>query len=52
MPGKDGLSFSQDLITRKLGSKIVFVTAYDHYAIKAIKNQFSTTFLNQLTVRN
>jgi two-component system, LytTR family, response regulator len=39
MPGKDGFAFIQELpVTLKI-NKIVFVTAYDHYAIKAIKNQ-------------
>lgn len=39
MPGKDGFSFIQDLPERYRMHKIVFVTAYDQYAIKAIKNQ-------------
>jgi two-component system, LytTR family, response regulator len=39
MPGKDGFSFIQDLPDSYKKYKIVFVTAYDQYAIKAIKNQ-------------
>jgi two-component system LytT family response regulator len=39
MPGKDGFEFIQDLPQNIRISKIVFVTAYDQYAIKAIKNQ-------------
>ena len=39
MPGKDGFAFIQDLPQRNKMHKIVFVTAYDQFAIKAIKNQ-------------
>jgi DNA-binding LytR/AlgR family response regulator len=39
MPGKDGFEFIQDLPQNLRINKIVFVTAYDQYAIKAIKNQ-------------
>jgi DNA-binding LytR/AlgR family response regulator len=39
MPGKDGFSFIQDLPESYKKYKIVFVTAYDQYAIQAIKNQ-------------
>jgi DNA-binding LytR/AlgR family response regulator len=39
MPGKDGFEFIQDLPQKYNIYKIVFVTAYDQYAIKAIKNQ-------------
>lgn len=39
MPGKDGFAFIQDLPDKYKVDKIVFVTAYDQYAIKAIKNQ-------------
>jgi len=39
MPGKDGFAFIQDLPEGYKIQKIVFVTAYDQYAIKAIKNQ-------------
>jgi two-component system LytT family response regulator len=39
MPGKDGFAFIQDLPKKYNIYKIVFVTAYDQYAIKAIKNQ-------------
>lgn len=39
MPGKDGFAFIQDLPKGYRLKKIVFVTAYDQYAIKAIKNQ-------------
>ena len=39
MPGKDGFLFIQDLPKKYRVTKIVFVTAYDQYAIEAIKNQ-------------
>jgi two-component system, LytTR family, response regulator len=39
MPGKDGFSFIQELPQGYKLQKIVFVTAYDQYAIRAIKNQ-------------
>jgi two-component system, LytTR family, response regulator len=39
MPGKDGFAFIQDLPESFMLDRIVFVTAYDQYAIKAIKNQ-------------
>jgi two-component system LytT family response regulator len=39
MPGKDGFTFIQDMPVKHTIRKIVFVTAYDQYAIKAIKNQ-------------
>jgi two-component system, LytTR family, response regulator len=39
MPGKDGFAFIQELPADYNTHKIVFVTAYDQYAIKAIKNQ-------------
>ncbi len=39
MPGKDGFAFMQDLPPGYRNQKIVFVTAYDQYAIKAIKNR-------------
>jgi two-component system, LytTR family, response regulator len=39
MPGKDGFAFIQDLPPGYNTQKIVFVTAYDQYAIQAIKNQ-------------
>jgi two-component system, LytTR family, response regulator len=39
MPGKDGFSFIDDLPENYKKYKIVFVTAYDQYALKAIKNQ-------------
>ncbi len=38
MPGKDGFAFLQDLRNENILSEIVFVTAYDQYAIKAIHN--------------
>jgi two-component system LytT family response regulator len=39
MPGKDGFAFIQELPESYKLHKIVFVTAFDHFAIKAIKNQ-------------
>lgn len=39
MPGKDGFAFIETLPSEKSRPAIVFVTAYDQYAIKAIKNK-------------
>lgn len=39
MPGKDGFAFLQDLSANPDKPRIVFVTAYEQFAIKAIKNQ-------------
>lgn len=39
MPGKDGFSFISDLPIKEKKPGIVIVTAYDQFAIKAIKNQ-------------
>jgi two-component system, LytTR family, response regulator len=39
MPGRDGFSFIDELPRKKKNPGIVFVTAFDQYAIKAIKNQ-------------
>ncbi|HEX2921471.1 MAG TPA: LytTR family DNA-binding domain-containing protein [Bacteroidales bacterium] len=39
MPGKDGFSFINELPPMKVKPRIVFVTAFDQYALKAIKNQ-------------
>ena len=37
MPGKDGFSFLKDLQNLKVNSEVVFVTAYDQFALQAIK---------------
>ncbi len=39
MPGKDGFGFIDDLPQKYMRHKIIFVTAYDQFAVKAIKNQ-------------
>ncbi len=39
MPGKDGFSFITELKQTFQNPEIVFVTAYENHAIKAIKNQ-------------
>lgn len=39
MPGKDGFAFMQELPESYKRHKIVFVTAFDQFAIKAIKNE-------------
>lgn len=38
MPGKDGFTYLEELKTRKLSPGIIFVTAHEDYAIRAIKN--------------
>lgn len=38
MPGRDGLSFIDTLKENHINSEVVFVTAYDQYAIKAVKS--------------
>ena len=38
MPKKSGLELAEDINKYNLDTKIVFVSAHDHYAIKAIKN--------------
>jgi two-component system, LytTR family, response regulator len=39
MPGKDGFSFINDIPDRSIKPEIVFVTAFDEFALKAIKTQ-------------
>jgi two-component system, LytTR family, response regulator len=39
MPGKDGFAFISEFKQNFKNSEIVFVTAFEQYAIKAIKNQ-------------
>jgi len=39
MPGKDGFNFIHDLPQKDRKPVIIFVTAYEQYAIRAIKNQ-------------
>jgi two-component system LytT family response regulator len=39
MPGKDGFSFINDLKLNFHNPEVVFVTAYEHYAIKALRSQ-------------
>jgi two-component system LytT family response regulator len=39
MPGKDGFTFINEIQTKKGKAGIVIVSAYEQYAIKAIKNQ-------------
>jgi len=38
MPGKDGFSFINDLKQRHKDPEVVFVTAYEQFAIKALRN--------------
>ena len=38
MPGKTGLEIADEINMNILHTKIVFVSSYNHYAIKAIKN--------------
>jgi two-component system LytT family response regulator len=38
MPGKDGFSVVKDLLQNKILPAIVFVTAYEQYAIQAVKH--------------
>ena len=44
MPGKSGLELAEDINKLNLDTKIIFVSAYDHYAIKAIK-QYAFDYL-------
>lgn len=38
MPGKTGLDLADEINKHNIETRIIFVSAYDHYAIKAIKN--------------
>lgn len=38
MPGKTGLEIAEEINKNILHTKIIFISSYDHYAIKAIKN--------------
>ncbi|WP_341216760.1 response regulator transcription factor [uncultured Wocania sp.] len=38
MPGKSGLELAEDINKNNLDTKIIYITAHNHYAIKAIKN--------------
>lgn len=38
MQGKSGLDIADEINKNFLDTKIIFITAYEHYAIKAIKN--------------
>ncbi|MEW4924713.1 response regulator transcription factor [Algibacter sp. 2305UL17-15] len=38
MPGRSGLELADDINKNNLDTKIIYITAYEHYAIKAIKN--------------
>ncbi|HZY24661.1 MAG TPA: LytTR family DNA-binding domain-containing protein [Bacteroidales bacterium] len=49
MPGRDGFSFIEDLPEDYKKYKIVFVTAFDQYALKAIKNQAFDYLLKPLS---
>ncbi len=44
MPGKSGLELAEEINKYNLETKIIFVSAYDHYAIKAIK-QYAFDYL-------
>ena len=37
MPGRTGLEIAQEINKKNLQTKIIFMTAHEHYAIKAIK---------------
>ena len=39
MPGKSGLEVAEEINKNNLKTKIVFMTAHEHYAIKAIKKE-------------
>lgn len=39
MPGKTGLEIADEIKRNNLLTKVVFVTSYDHYAVKAIKTE-------------
>lgn len=38
MPGKSGLELADEINKNFLKTKLIFITAFEHYAIKAIKN--------------
>jgi len=38
MPGKSGLELADEINKNFLETKLIFISAHDHYAIKAIKN--------------
>ncbi len=44
MPGKSGLELADEVNKNNLNTKIIFVSAYQHYAIKAIK-QYAFDYL-------
>ncbi|WP_422104048.1 response regulator [Winogradskyella sp.] len=50
MPGKSGLELAEDINKNYLDTKIVFVSAYDHYAIKAIKNSAFDYLLKPVSI--
>ena len=37
MPGKDGLSFLRDLTVKRISAEIIFVTAFEHFALEALR---------------
>lgn len=39
MPGKSGLEVADEIHRNLTNTKVVFVTSYDHYAIKALKKE-------------
>jgi DNA-binding NarL/FixJ family response regulator len=38
MPGKSGIEIAEEINKNHLDTKIIFITAFEHYAIQAIKN--------------
>ena len=50
MPGKTGLEIADEINKNILHTKIIFVSSYDHYAIKAIKNHAFDYLLKPVSI--
>ncbi len=50
MPGKTGFEIAHEINKSNLHTKIIFVTSYDHYAIKAIKNHAFDYLLKPVSI--
>ncbi len=50
MPGKSGLELSEEINKNHLETKVIFITAHEHYAIKAIKNNAFDYLLKPINI--